>query len=89
MQRLIFCHRLKKQAPGLTAPPYPGKLGQRIFESISQQAWQQWLQQQTLLINENRLNLLDQKARAFIEEKMEKFLFAAEDEKPPGYTPLT
>lgn len=88
MSRMIFCQKLQKEAPGLERIPYPGPLGQRIFEEICQEAWQQWLKHQTLLINENRLNVLDPKARAFLEEQMEKFFFAGGSEKPAGFKPV-
>lgn len=71
----VFCQKLKKEAPGLARIPYPGALGQKIYDTICQEAWQQWLRQQTILINENRLNVLDPKARAFLESEMIKFLF--------------
>jgi len=83
--RIVFCQRLKKEAPGLTRVPYPGPLGQRIFDNISQAAWQEWLKHQTLLINENRLNVLDPKARTFLETEMQKFLFEGHSDKPQGY----
>ena len=86
--RVIFCKKLQKEAPGLTRPPYPGALGQRIFEEISQEAWQQWLKHQTLLINENRLNVLSAETRTFIEAEMQKFLFEGTSEAPEGFTPI-
>ncbi|WP_029133552.1 oxidative damage protection protein [Sedimenticola selenatireducens] len=75
MSRMVDCVKLKKLAEGLERPPYPGELGQRVFENISKEAWQLWLQQQTILINENRLSLADPKSRIFLEEQMVKFLF--------------
>jgi Fe-S cluster biosynthesis and repair protein YggX len=87
MARNVNCKKLKVEAPGLAASPYPGELGQRIFEQISQQAWQLWLNQQTMLINEYRLSLIDPKAREFLTKEMEKFLFSHENCKPPGYVP--
>jgi len=72
---MVDCVKLKKMADGLERPPYPGELGQRVFENISKEAWQLWLQQQTILINENRLSLADPKSRVFLEEQMVKFLF--------------
>lgn len=85
--RLVFCQKLQKTAPGLKHPPYPGPLGQRIYQSISLEAWQLWLKQQTLFINENRLNVLDPQARTFLENEMQKFLFEGNEEKPAGFTP--
>jgi Fe-S cluster biosynthesis and repair protein YggX len=87
-QRIIFCQKHQKEAPGLSHPPYPGELGQRIYEHISLEAWQSWLTHQTMLINENRLNLLDVNTRPFLEQAMQKFLFEDTAEKPAGYTPL-
>lgn len=88
MARMIFCHKLQKEAPGLERIPYPGPLGQRIYEEISQEAWGHWLKHQTLLINENRLNVLDPNARTFIETEMQKFLFEGSNEKPAGFKPV-
>lgn len=75
MSRMVNCVKLNKMAEGLERPPYPGELGQRVFDNISKEAWQMWLQQQTILINENRLSLADPKSREFLEEQMTKFLF--------------
>lgn len=75
MSRMVECVKLNKMAEGLERPPYPGELGQRVFDNISKEAWQLWLQQQTILINENRLSLADPKSRVFLEEQMVKFLF--------------
>ncbi len=75
MSRMVNCVYLKKEAEGLDVPPYPGELGQRIFENISKEAWQKWVGHQTMLINEYRLTPVDPKARKFLEEEMEKFLF--------------
>lgn len=86
--RVVYCQKLKKEAEGLARAPYPGELGQRIFEHISKAAWKTWLAHQTLLINENRLNLLDESTRRFLETEMEKFLFSDEAQKPQGYTPV-
>ena len=76
MTRTVQCVLLKKEAPGLDRAPYPGALGQRIFESVSKEAWQRWVGHQTMLLNEYRLSPIDPKARKFLEEEMEKFLFS-------------
>lgn len=83
----VFCFKLKKQAPGLSYVPFPGELGQRIYHEISQEAWQMWIQQQTMLINEYRLNLTDASARTFLTAEMEKFFFGDGSDKPAGYKP--
>ena len=87
MSRLVYCAKLGKEAEGLDQAPYPGELGQRIYESISREAWQQWLRHQTMLINENRLSVIDPKHRAFLEEQMQKFLFENSAQVPEGYVP--
>lgn len=87
MSRTVFCEKLQREAEGLDYAPWPGELGQRIYEHISKPAWQQWLAHQTMLINENRISPFDPKARAFLTEQMQKFLFGGSAEKPPGYMP--
>ncbi len=87
MTRMVYCVRLKKEAPGLDRPPYYGELGQRIFENVSQQAWQEWLRHQTMLINEYRLTPVDPKARKFLEQEMEKFFFGEGSSAPEGFVP--
>ena len=87
MTRMVHCVKLGKEAEGLAAPTYPGELGQRIFENVSKQAWQQWLQHQTMLINEYRLTPVEPKARKFLVEEMEKFFFGDGSEKPKEYVP--
>ncbi len=85
--KTIFCEKLKVEAEALAMPPYPGELGQRIFAQISKPAWQQWLNHQTMLINEYRLNMLDTSARAFLVKEMEKFFWGEGSEAPAGYVP--
>jgi len=87
MSKTIHCIKLNKEAEALDFPPYPGELGKRIFESISKEAWQQWLGRQTMFINEYRLNLADPKARKMLEQEMEEFLFGDGGNRPEGYVP--
>ncbi|MBK1704133.1 oxidative damage protection protein [Halochromatium glycolicum] len=87
MSRTVNCVKLGHEAEGLDRPPYPGELGQRIFASVSKQAWADWLKHQTMLINENRLSPMDPKARTFLEEQMEKYFFGEGAETPEGYVP--
>lgn len=88
MSRTVFCLRLKQEAEGLDFPPYPGELGEKIFNSISKEAWKQWMNRQTMFINEYRLNLLDPEAKKLLQDEMIKFLFEEGDAKPEGYVPL-
>jgi Fe-S cluster biosynthesis and repair protein YggX len=85
--RFVDCAKLKKKAEGLEIQPYPGELGKRIYAEISKEAWQQWLGHQTILINEYRLSMLDPKAREFLANEMQLFLFNSESKKPASYTP--
>ena len=85
MTRTVQCAFLGREAQGLERVPYPGPLGQRIYESISREAWQQWLKHQTMLMNEYRLSPIEPKARKFLAEEMEKFLFGGGSSKPGGF----
>ncbi len=87
MARMINCIKLDKEAEGMDRVPYPGELGQRLFDHVSKEAWQLWMKHQTLLINENRLSVIDPKAREFLEGEMEKFFFGGGSEMPEGYKP--
>ncbi len=85
MARTVHCAYLKKDAEGLDFPTYPGELGKRIYDEISKEAWAMWLKHQTMLVNENRLNLADQRARQYLARQMEQFLFGGGADKPAGY----
>lgn len=85
MARTVNCVKLGKEAEGLDFPPYPGEMGKKIYLNVSKEAWQAWLGHQTMLINEYRLTPVDPKARKFLEEEMEKFLFGEGSEKPEGF----
>ena len=87
MARTVNCLHLKKEAEGLAFQPYPGELGKRIYDNIGKEAWAAWLKHQTMLVNENRLNLADQRARQYLARQMEKFLFGEGVEQPAGYVP--
>jgi Fe-S cluster biosynthesis and repair protein YggX len=87
MTRTVMCRKYQQEMEGLAQPPFPGPRGQRIFEGISKQAWQEWMAHQTLLINERRLNMMDRTARAFLEEEMEKFFANQEVAQAEGYVP--
>lgn len=87
MTHMVFCQKMKQELQGLDRAPYPGELGNKIFENISSQAWQMWVQHQTMLINEYRLNLMDPEAREFLSKEMQTFLFEGGGEKPKGYVP--
>ncbi len=87
MTRMVQCAYLKKEAEGLAAPPYPGELGKRIYLEISKEAFEIWKRHQTMLVNENRLNLADQRARQYLARQMEQFFFGDGGDRPAGYVP--
>lgn len=86
MSKMVFCTKLKQEAEGMQKPPFPGPLGEKIFNEVSKQAWNMWLSHQTMLINEYRLNLSEPKSRDFLKEEMQKYFFGEGSEKPAGYT---
>jgi Fe-S cluster biosynthesis and repair protein YggX len=79
---MVQCILLGTEAEGMDYAPYPGELGQRIYDNVSKQAWQQWLAHQTMLINEYRLTPIEPKAREFLEKEMDKFFFGEGSDKP-------
>ncbi len=84
----LYCIKLNKDLEGLERAPYPGGLGKRILENVSKDAWQMWLEHQTMLINENNLNLLEASSQSYLKEQMEKYFFAEDDlDSIQGYTP--
>ena len=85
MARTVHCVYLGREAPGLERLPYPGELGKRIYDNVSAEAWQAWVRHQTMLINEYRLTPIEPKARRFLVEEMEKFLFGGGSAKPADY----
>ena len=88
MSHRVYCVRYHKEMPGLAFAPYPGELGQRLYQSVSAQAWQDWLAHQTMLINENRLSPIDPKTKAMLRDALEQYFFGEQAATPPpGYTP--
>jgi Fe-S cluster biosynthesis and repair protein YggX len=87
MSRRVQCKKYGKELPALAAPPYPGPKGQEIFESVSQQAWSEWQAQQTMLINEKQLNMMNADDRKYLQSEMDKFLNNEEFDKAEGYVP--
>ncbi|OTG81125.1 oxidative damage protection protein [Acinetobacter sp. ANC 4648] len=88
MTRQVFCRKYQKDMEGLAFAPFPGPKGEAFFNSVSKQAWQEWLQHQTTLINEKRLNVFEPEAKQFLEEQREKFFANDESvEKAEGWKP--
>jgi Fe-S cluster biosynthesis and repair protein YggX len=87
MTRTVQCIHLKKEGEGLAYPPYPGELGKRIYDNVSKEAFELWKKHQTMLVNENRLNLADARARQYLARQMELFFFGTGADQPQGYVP--
>ena len=87
MSRTVNCVYLKKEGDGLDFAPYPGELGQKIYDNVSKEAWQLWLGHQTMLINEYRLTPIEPEARKFLETEMDKFFFGGGSARPQEYVP--
>ena len=87
MSHMVHCVKLGKEAPGMKFPPFPNELGKRIYDNVSQEAWDGWLRYQTMIINENRLSLADPRARHYITQQMENYFFGEGADQISGYTP--
>jgi Fe-S cluster biosynthesis and repair protein YggX len=87
MARTVHCVKLGKEAEGLDFPPYPGELGKRLYENVSKEAWALWLKHQTMLVNENRLNLADQRARQYLARQREQHFCGTGPDVAQGYVP--
>ena len=87
MAHTVKCIKLGIEAEGLERPPIPGELGKKIWENVSKEAWQQWIRHQTMLINENRLNLMDPAARKYLTEQMERHFFGDGADVATDYVP--
>jgi Fe-S cluster biosynthesis and repair protein YggX len=87
MSHMVHCVKLGKEAPGLKFPPFPNELGKRIYDNVSQEAWDSWLRYQTMIINENRLSLADPRARQYVIQQMENYFFGEGADQISGYTP--
>ena len=89
MPRTVFCVKLGRELPGLEKPPFPGELGQRIYEHISKQAYDMWPAESTRIINERGLSMGNPEARKILREQMEEFFFADDARMPEGWVPET
>ena len=87
MSRTVFCQNLNKEAEGLRFQMYPGEVGKRIFDNISQEAWSNWQKKQTMIINEKKMNMMNADDRAFLEKAMVDYLFEGIEPDIEGYVP--
>lgn len=87
MSRTVFCKKYKEELEGLERAPYPGPLGQDIYDNVSKKAWQEWTDHQTMLINEKHLSMMDPASRKFLQAEMQKFLSGEDYAQAEGYVP--
>ena len=85
--RLVQCVKLQEELPGLDAPPWPGPIGQRIFDTVSARAWALWEERQKMILNEYRLMPWQKEGQELILKHMEEFFFSESAPMPPGYVP--
>ncbi len=85
--RIVHCVKFQKDLPGLDAPPWPGALGQRIYENVSAQAWKLWEDRQKMILNEYRLMPWQKEAQDIIAKHLEDFFFGEGAALPPGFVP--
>ena len=88
MSKTITCIKLGPDQEAMGFPPFPGELGERIFQNVSKKAWQTWLEQQKMLVNENRLNLADPEARKYLKEQTENYFFGSGADSAQGFVPV-
>ncbi len=85
--RMVKCVKLGQELPGLAEPPWPGELGQRIYEHVSARAWKMWEDRMRMILNEYRLMPWQKEAQDMVARAMEEFFFGQDAALPPGYTP--
>lgn len=85
MSRMVNCRRYKKELEGLDKPPFPGPLGQDVYDNVSKQAWLDWMEHQTRIINEQHLNMMDMTSRKYLQGQMAKFFAGEEVDQAEGY----
>jgi Fe-S cluster biosynthesis and repair protein YggX len=85
--RTVFCVKLQQELPGLASPPWPGPLGQRIYEHVSQDAWALWEERMKMILNEYRLLPFQKEAQTLVAKQMEEFFFGEQAAPPPGFVP--
>lgn len=87
MSRTVTCRKYQQELEGLKMPPQPGPKGQQLYETVSQKAWDEWMEKQTMLINEKHLSMMDKSHRTYLNEQMEKFLNNEEIDEIEGFVP--
>ena len=86
-RRTVFCVKLQRELPALSEAPWPGPLGQRIYDNVSEEAWEQWEERMKMIVNEYKLLPFQKEAQELIAKHMEEFFFGEKAALPPGYVP--
>jgi Fe-S cluster biosynthesis and repair protein YggX len=86
---MVQCVKLGREAEGLDKQPIKGELGERVFQSISKEAWRMWLEHSKMLINEYRLDLMSEAGQRIWMAELEKYFFGEGAQLPPDYVPPT
>ncbi len=84
---MVFCKHFGEELEGLDRPPLPGPKGQKIFDEVSKRAWQAWQAEQTMLINEKQLSLMDPEARKYLQDQMDRYLSGENYDRAEGFVP--
>ena len=84
---MVKCAKLGQELPGMLYKPFKNELGQRIFDSVSQEAWKQWIEFSKMIVNEYRLDLTSPQGQQLLMEQAEKFFFGEGADRPPDYVP--
>ncbi len=87
MARLVKCVKLQRELPGIPYKPFDDELGQRVYDSVSLEAWKMWLEHSKMIVNEYRLDLTSKKAHEIMREQCEQFFFGEGAALPPDYVP--
>jgi Fe-S cluster biosynthesis and repair protein YggX len=87
MARMVKCVKFGKELPGLEKAPWPGELGQRIYDNVSVEAWKLWEERMKMILNEYRLLPFQKEAQELMAKQMEEFFFGEAPALPPDYTP--
>ncbi|HEX4348413.1 MAG TPA: oxidative damage protection protein [Vicinamibacterales bacterium] len=86
--RMVFCKKFQKELPGLDAPPWPGELGQRVYDNISLDAWKLWEDRMKMILNEYRLMPWQKEAQELVARQMDEFFFGEGSALPPEFKPM-
>ena len=87
MSRTVNCVKLGKELPGLDSPPWPGELGERVFNNVSLEAWKLWEERMKMILNEYRLLPFQKEAQDLMAQQMNEFFFGEGSAVPPDYVP--